>query len=74
MRQLLLLHDVLKQGLPDVRLVTLINKICSSIKENNGDTKDMLPSVHKLLHLTFKISVTSATAELTFSDLKRLNN
>ncbi len=72
-RQLPLLHDIIKQGLPEVRLVTSVDTICTAMNKNNGVLKDMLPSVHKLLRLMCTISITSATSERTFSTMKRIN-
>ncbi len=72
-RQLPLLHDIIKQGLPEVRLVTSVDTICSAMNKNNGVLKDMLPSVHKLLRLMCTIPITSATSERTFSTMKRIN-
>ncbi len=69
-RQLPLLHDIIKQGLPEVRLVTSVDTICSAMNKNNGVLKDMLPSVHKLLRL---IPISSVTSERTFSTMKRIN-
>ncbi len=40
-RQLPLLHDIIKQGLPEVRLVTSVDTICSAMNKNNGVLKDM---------------------------------
>ncbi len=40
---------------------------------SNGVLKDMQPSVHKLFHLMNTIPITSATSELTFSAMKRIN-
>ncbi len=69
-RQLPLLHDIIKQGLPEVRLVTSVDTICSAMNKNNGVLKDMLPSVHKLLRL---IPISSVTSERTFSTMKIIN-
>ncbi len=67
-----MLHDI-KQGLPEVRLVTSVDTICSAMNKNNGVLKDMLPSVHKLLRHMCTIPITSATSERTFSTMKRIN-
>ncbi len=68
-----MLHEIIKQGLPQVRVITSVNTICSAMSTNNGVLKDMLPSLHKLLRLMNTIPITSATSERTFSAMKRIN-
>ena len=70
-RQLPLLVDVVKQGC--VHRVTSICTICEAMKAN-PTYKLILSEVHKLLRLYLVIPITSATAERTFSVLKRLLN
>lgn len=68
-RQLPLLVDVVKQGC--VRKVTSIRTICEAMKAN-PTYKLIFSEVHKLLRLYLVVPITSATAERTFSVLKRL--
>ena len=70
--QLALLPDVIKKGTPEVKTVTSIHTVCEAMNSNEL-FKEMLPAVHKLLRLYLTIPITSATAERTFSALKRLS-
>ena len=55
----------------EVETVTSIHTVCEAMNSNEL-FKEMLPAVHKLLRLHLTIPITSATAERTFSALKRL--
>lgn len=51
--------------------VTTVRTVCEVLSENNM-IKNMLPMVHKLVSLYLTFPVTSATAERSFSSLRRL--
>lgn len=70
-RHLLLLPDLIKQQLPTVKKVTLIDTICEAMNCRDA-FKEMLPTVHQLLRLYLTLPITSATPERTFSALRRL--
>ena len=70
-RHLLMLQDVVKRALPEVKTVTSIRTICDAMNSSKL-YQDMLPSVHLLLRLYLTFPITSATSERTFSALKRL--
>ena len=69
--QLPLLHEIIKKASPDVRNVTSIYTICDTM-DSNEVFKEILPAVHKLLHLYLTNPITSATAERAFSALKQV--
>lgn len=69
--QLSLLHDAIKEACPLVRKVTTIRSVCDAMNAQNS-FKSLLSEVHKLLRLYLSIPITSATAERTFSVLRRL--
>lgn len=69
--QLSLLHDAVKEACPLVRKVTTIRTVCDAMNAQNS-FKSLLSEVHKLLRLYLSIPITSATAERTFSVLRRL--
>ena len=70
-RHLPLLVDVAKEGNVGVHKVTSIRTICEAMNAN-PTYKLILSEVHKLLRLYLVVPITSATAERTFSVLKRL--
>ena len=70
-RHLLLLQDVVRKGVPEVKKVTSIHTICEAMNSNDV-FKEMLPTVHQLLRLYLTLPITSATSERTFSALRRL--
>ena len=57
----------------DVRKITKVSTICEVM--NSSDLgKSMFTEVHKLLTIYLTVPMTSATAERTFSSLRRLKN
>lgn len=69
-RHLLVLPDVIKKQLPQVKNVTSISTICDAME--NQVFKELLPTVHQLLRLYLTLPITSATSERAFSALRRL--
>ena len=73
--QLTLLPDVLKTGNVEhemgIKTVTTINTVCQ-LFETCKFAKTMLEEVHKVLQLYLTIPLSSATAERSFSTLRRL--
>ena len=75
--QLLMLPDLLKTANKQHSLgIKKVTSICtlSDILNVCGFANTMFSEVHKLLHLYLTIPVTTATAERTFSTLRRLKN
>ena len=70
-RHLLLLVDTIKQGTPSVKEVTSIHTICDAMN-SQPVFKSMLHEVHNLLRLYLTVPISSATAEQTFSALRRV--
>ena len=70
-RQILLLVDVIRVGVPSVKEVTSVRTICDAMNHEHA-YKTTLSEVHKLLRLFLTIPLTSSTAERTFSLLRRL--
>ena len=70
-RQILLLVDVIRVGVPSVKEVTSVRTICDAMNHEHA-YKTTLSEVHKLLRLFLTIPLTSSTAERTFSVLRRL--
>ena len=70
-RHLLLLVDIIKQGTPSVKEVTSIRTICDAMN-SQPVFKSMLHEVHNLLRLYLTVPISSATAERTFSALRRV--
>ena len=72
--QLTLLPDVLKTGNVEhemgIKTVTTINTVCQ-LFETCKFAKTMLEEVHKVLQLYLTIPLSSATAERSFSTLRR---
>lgn len=69
-RHLLVLPDVVKKQLPQVKKVTSISTICEAMESQSF--KELLPTVHQLLRLYLTLPITSATSERAFSALRRL--
>ena len=70
-RQILLLVDVIRVGVPSVKEVTSVRTICDAMNHEHA-YKTTLSEVHKLLRLFLTIPLTSSTAERTFSVLRCL--
>ena len=70
-RHLPLLHDVVKEALPEVRQVSSICTVCEAMNKSST-YKSILSEVHKVLRLYLTVPITSATSERTFSAMKRL--
>ena len=70
-KQLHFCADVIKQALPGVKRVTSVHTICEAMKSQDV-YKSMFSELHKVLRLYLTIPITSATAERTFSTLKRI--
>ena len=68
-KQLPLLGDMIRQALPEVKLVTSVRTVCDAMN-SQAVYKSLFSEVHKLLRL-YLTPITSATAERTFSDLRR---
>ena len=51
--------------------VTSIHTLCDAM-DSNEVLKEMLPAIHKLLHLYVTVPITSATAERAFSVMKHV--
>ena len=69
--QLAMVADMVKQAAPQVKTVTNIRTIAEAI--NSSDIyKRMLSEVLRLLSLYFTFPVTTASAERSFSSLRRL--
>ena len=70
-KQLPLCIDMIQQALPGVKRVTSVRTICEAM--NTQDVyKSMLCEIHKVLRLYLTVPITSATAERSFSTLKRV--
>ena len=73
--QLSMLQDFVRvsTACQDVRKITKVSTICEVM--NSSDLgKSMFTEVHKLLTIYLTVPMTSATAERTFSSLRRLKN
>ena len=75
MKRLLLhlhmLQDAIKSNSTRILEVTRVQSICDIFNGNEG-IKSLLTEVHKLLKIFLTIPVTTATAERSFSALKRI--
>ena len=74
-RQLSMFQDFIQASKPTqgIRNITKITTICEIM--NSSDLgKSMFTEVHKLLTIYLTVPMTSATAERTFSSLRRLKN
>ena len=71
LRHILLLYDVIKKGCPSFKKVTSIDTICEAMN-SNSIFKEMLPTVHQIIHLYMTVPITSATSERSFSALRCL--
>ena len=69
--QLQLLPDAIKSSTSKIKEVTRIQTICDVLNDQPG-VKNLLTEVHKLLRITYTIPVTTASAERSFSALKRI--
>ena len=69
--QLQLLPDAIKASATKIKEVTKIQTICDVLNEQPG-IKMMLTEIHKLLRIYCTIPVTTASAERSFSALKRI--
>ena len=69
--QLQMLPDAIKTSATKIKEVTKINAICSVLNDQPG-IKGLLSEVHKLLRIYYTIPVTTASAERSFSALKRI--
>ena len=70
-RHLLILPDVMRRALPEVKVITSIRSICDAMTSCKS-YQDMLSSVHLLIRLYLTFPISSSTSECTFSALKRL--
>ena len=64
-------HDAIKTSASKTKEVTKIDAICSVLNDQPG-IKGLLSEVHKLLRIYYTIPVTTASAERSFSALKRI--
>ena len=73
--QLSMLQDFVRvsTACQDVRKITKVSTICE-VMNSNDLGKSMFTEVHKLLTIYLTVPMTSATAERTFSSLRRLKN
>ena len=67
-RHVLLLHYMIKKGCPSVKKATSTDTICEAMN-SNSILKEMLPTMHQIIHLCLTVPITSATPERTFSGL-----
>ena len=69
--QLQILPDAIISNAKDLQEVTQVQSICDVLNEQPG-IKKLLTEVHKLIRIYYTISVTMASAERSFSALKRI--
>ena len=69
--QLQLLPDAMKGSPTKIKEVTRIRTICDILNDQPG-VKNLLSEVHKVLRIYYTILVTTASAERSFSALKRI--
>lgn len=69
--QLQILPDAIRSNAKDLKEVTKVGTICDVLNEQPGIQK-LLTEVHKLIKVYYTIPVTTASAERTFSALKRI--
>ena len=69
--QLQMLPDAIKISTTKIREVTKVYTICNVLNDQPG-IKSLLTEVHKLLRIYYTIPVTTASAERSFSALKRI--
>ena len=69
--QLQLLPDAMKGSPTKIKEVTRIRTICDILNDQPG-VKNFLSEVHKVLRIYYTIPVTTASAERSFSALKRI--
>ena len=69
--QILLLPDAIKSNTTGIKEVTKVQTICDVLNEQPGVQK-LLTEIHKLLKIYYTIPVTTASAERSFSALKRI--
>ncbi len=71
-KQLPLLSDMIRQALPEIKVVTSLRTVCDAMNSQFG-YKSLFSEVHKLLRLYLTIPITSATSERTFSALRQID-
>lgn len=71
--QLVMLNSFIKIELPEVKTISSIRTIASALQSGHHG-KLLLSEVHTLLKLYFTIPVSTATAERTFSTLRRMKS
>ena len=69
--QLQMLPDAIKTSTTKIKEVTKVHTICDVLNDQPG-IKNLLIEVHKLLRIYYTIPVTTASAERSFSALKRI--
>lgn len=69
--QLQILPDAIRSNAKDLKEVTKVGTICDVLNEQPGIQK-LLTEVHKLIKVYYTIPVTTASAERSFSALKRI--
>ena len=69
--QLQILPDAIRSNAKDLQEVTQVQSICDVLNEQPG-IKKLLTEVHKLIKIYYTIPVTTASAERSFSALKRI--
>ena len=70
--QLAMLNDIIHQTLPEVKKVTSIRTVCSTMASSNYSHKSTFNEIHHLLRFYLTVPIKSATSERAFSTLRRI--